>query len=220
NGSAMTGNLKGHIYQYDQYGAVILTGLTGIHDSLSPGHVALTDSNGYYVFNGLAAGDYNFTIAKAGYGTNLVQSLQLVGGGDIYRDVKIAQIPNFNVSAVTVTNNTTTGNIDFVGTVTSDTRGRSAILYLGKTGSVSAVPASFSNSYTGTIRAAATTFTVSVNPNDIHDLGIPTGSTVYCALYGAATTFASASSYQDYATGHTIYTAISATPATGSMVMP
>ncbi|MFI5148930.1 MAG: carboxypeptidase-like regulatory domain-containing protein [Bacteroidia bacterium] len=219
-GPSMTGNLKGHIYQYDQYGAVILPGLAGIHDSLNPSHIAITDSNGYYAFSGLSTGTYNFVVSKTGYGNNMVQGLQLVGGGDIYRDIKIAQIPNFNIASVTVTNNTTTGNIDFVGNVTADTRGRSAILYLGKTGGVTAAPATFANSYTANIRSAATTFTVSINPNDIHDLGIPTGSSVYCAFYGAATTFATASSYQDYATGHTVFTAISTVPATGSLVMP
>jgi hypothetical protein len=219
-GPALTGNLKGHIFQYDQYGGVIATGLAGIHDSINPTHVAMTDSTGYYAFLGLGTGDYNFTVSKAGYGTNMVQGLQLIGGGDIYRDIKIAKIPNFNVTAVTATSNTTTGNIDFVGTVTTDTRARSAILYLGNSSAVSAVPVTFSNSYTGTIKANVTTFTISVNVNDIHDLGINTGSTLYCALYGASTTFASASSYEDYATGHTVYTAISTTPAANSIVMP
>jgi hypothetical protein len=59
-----------------------------------------------------------------------------------------------------------------------------------------------------------------VNPNDIHDLGITTGSTLYFAMYGAATTFASASNYQDLATGRTVYNAISTTPSMNSIVVP
>jgi hypothetical protein len=220
SGPSLTGNLKGHIYQYDQYGALITTGLAGIHDSLNPGHVAITDTNGFYAFNGLSTGEYNFTISKAGYGTNMVQSLQLVGGGDLYRDVKIAQIPGFNMTGVTATFNSATNNFDFVGSVASDTRNRYALLFLGKTSGVSSVPATYSNVYSGLIKFGVTTFTISVNVNDIHDLGIVTGNTLYCSLYAANSTYASASSYQDYATGRTVFTALGTTPVAANVVMP
>jgi len=224
-GPSLSGGINGHIFLYDQYGATVLAGLAGTRDSIvGTNQVAVADSNGLYKFGGLNTGTYNFAVAKAGYGSELAQSVQLVGGGSaIYHDFKIAQIPNFSFSAVSAAINTTTnpGNIDITGTITADTRTRSAILYLGKTASVSSAPATYENYYTGNIKAGTTTtITFSINPNDIHDLGINTGSTLYFAVYGAATTFASASVYQDYSTGHNVFTCISPTAANNSFVMP
>jgi hypothetical protein len=219
-GPALTGNLKGHIFQYDQYGASVLTGLAGIRDSLSPSQVAVTDSTGLYKFTNLSTGDYNFTVAKAGYGTVMAQSVQLVGGGDLYRDLRIAQIPNFNITSATASVNGVTGNVDFVGNVSADTRTRSALLFVGKGVGASANPATYQGVYSANIKATGTTFTISVNPSDIHDLGIPMGGTIYFAMYGAATTWNSASTYQDQATGRNVYNAISTTPSTGNVVAP
>jgi hypothetical protein len=219
-GPSLTGNLKGHVFQSDQYGAPILTGLAGIRDSLSPTNVAITDSNGFYKFMNLTTGDYNCTVAKAGYGTVIAQTIQLVGGGDLYRDLRIAQIPSFNITGATASVNGTTGNVDFVGTVAADSRTRSALMFVGKTSSASSNPATYQGVYSSTIRATNTTFTISLNPSDIHDLGISTGSTLYFSMYGAATTFASASNYQDLATGRTVYNAISTTPSMNSVIVP
>jgi hypothetical protein len=219
-GPSLTGNLKGHIFQYDQYGGSVLTGLAGIRDSMNPTNIAVTDSNGFYKFSNLSTGDYNFSVSKAGYGTVMAQSVQLVGGGDLYRDLRIAQIPNFNVTGATGTLNAGTGNIDFVCTATADTRNRSILLFIGKTSSASSIPSTYSAVYSGTVRANMTTGTISVNPSDIHDLGINTGATIYFSMYGAATTWASASNYQDYATGRVVYNAISTTPTTGSLIAP
>jgi hypothetical protein len=221
-GPAMTGNLKGHIFMYDQYGATLLTGLAGTRDSMNgTSNVAICDSMGYYKFSNLSTGDYSFTVAKAGFGTVMAQSVQLAANGDVYRDLKIAQIPNFSVSAVTAALNGVTGAIDFTGTVTADARTRSAMLFIGKTSSTSSAPSTYSNYYGVNIKAGTTTtFTISVFPNDIHDLGVNTGSTLYFAAYGAATTWSTASNYQDYATGHNVFTALSPVPATNSFLMP
>ncbi len=220
-GPSLTGNLKGHIFQYDQYGSPILTGLAGIRDSLNPTNIAVTDTGGFYKFTGLTTGDYSFSVSKAGYGTVIAQELQIVGGGDIYHDLRIAQIPNFAVTTPTATLNGVTGNIDITANVgATDTKTREVLIFVGSSPSTSSNPATYLNVYAKTIAATKTSVINSLAPSDIHDLGINTGGTLYVSVYAATVTYNSASFYQDLATGKTVYTALGATPMTCSVIAP
>ena len=220
-GPLLTGNLKGHIFQYDQYGSPVLTGLAGIRDSLSPTNLATTDSTGLYKFSNLTTGDYTFSVSKAGYGTVLAQAVQIVGGGDLYRDMRIAQIPNFSVTAPTAVLNATTGNIDITANLAAtDTKTREVLVFVGSSPNTSANPATYLNVYPKTIAATKTSVITSLSPSDIHDLGINAGGTLYCSVYAATITYNSASFYQDLATGKTVYTAVGSAPMTCSVIAP
>jgi hypothetical protein len=220
-GPSLTGNLKGHVFQYDQYGSPILTGLAGIRDSLSPTNIAVTDTSGLYKFSNLTTGDYTFSVSKTGYGTVLAQAVQIVGGGDLYRDMRIAQIPNFAVLAPTAVLNTTTGNIDITANVAAmDTRTREVLIFVGSSAATSSNPATYLNVYPRTITATKTSGVVSLSPSDIHDLGINAGGTLYVSVSAATITFNSASFYQDLSTGKTVYTALGSGPMTCSVIAP
>ena len=217
-GPSLTGNLQGFVSLYDQYGSPILSGLSGIHDSIDgSSNVAITDSTGKYSFSNLSTGTYNFTIADAGFGSNKVQYLQLVGGGILNRDVHLSKIPGFNVTTLTAGFGPVTDTL--TATVTADTRARTFIVFVGSTSSTSAAPATYLDFYTKQVPANQTTFKILVQPSDLYNLGLTAGTTAYFAAYGAAANYNNSSTYEDLNTGRTVFNAISTTPATASAVV-
>jgi len=219
-GPSLTGNLKGHVYCYDQYGSTVLTDISGIKDSLNgTTKVVVTDTNGLYTFAGLTTGNYSFTITANGYGQSKVENIQFVGGGDTYHDVKLSQIPSFNV--LTLTDTIIGTNVIIKGTLPTDTKIRSVILFVGNVSNVSALPQYyldyFSKSTTATV---LNSFSITIPQSDFIDLGIASGNKAYFAAYGAAAGFNTSSEYEDLATGRTVFTAISSTPATANVAVP
>jgi hypothetical protein len=220
SGTMLTGNLKGHIFLYDQYGSPILTGLANIKDSMDgTTKFALTDSAGKYIFPGLITGNYNFTVIKSGYGMSKVQNMSFLGGGDINRDIKISQIPSFNATSATAT---ATADVSISINYISDTRSRTFLVFVGKTASVSSLPANYLDVYTITAKAGTITNTPAlvIPAGDLYNLGISSGSTAYFAIYGAASNYTASSTFEDLTTGRSVYNAVSTTPATANVVVP
>ena len=217
-GPSLTGTINGHIYLYDQYGNPMLTGLTGIHDSIDgTSHVALTDSTGMYMFSNLSTGIYNFSIMDPNFGTMKVQSQQFVGGGTLVRNVNLSQIPNFTVTSLTAVASST--NIVLTGTVVADTHVRTFIGFVGATSGTSSSPSTYLDYYTKNVPANATTFTITVDNTALYDLGLTSTTTAYFSVYGAAAGYNSTSTYEDMATGRTVFNAISANPAIANAVV-
>jgi hypothetical protein len=218
-GPLLTGNLKGHVFCFDQYGSTVLTNLTAIKDSLNgTTTIVHADTNGLYTFAGLTTGNYSFTISASGYGKSMVQNLQFLGGGDTYRDVKISQIPTYNV--LTLTDSVAGTNVIVKGTLPADSKIRTVVVFVAGVSNVSSLPQYYLDYYTKNTTANGTTFSITIHQSDLNDLGIATGTTAYFAAYGAAVNFSTSSAYEDLVTGRTVFTAISSTPAFASAIVP
>jgi hypothetical protein len=219
-GPLLTGNLKGHISCSDQYGNTVLINLAGMKDSLNgTSKVALTDSTGFYTFAGLTTGNYSFTITASGYGMTKVQNFQFVGGGDTYHDVKISQIPDFNV--LTCTDSIAGTNVIVKGTLPADPKVRTVVVFVAGVSNVSSLPQYYLDYFSkNTTLVNPNNFAISIPQSDFINLGIASGSTAYFAVYGAAVNFSSSSAYEDMSTGRIVFTALSSTPAYTSIVVP
>ena len=218
-GPLLTGNLKGHVFCFDQYGSTVLTNLSGIKDSINgTTNVVHADSTGLYTFANLTTGNYTYTVTANGYGMNKVQNLQFVGGGDTYHDVKISQIPTFNV--LTLTDSVAGTNVIVKGTLAADTKIRTVVVFIAGVSNVSCLPQYYLDYVSKNTTATGTTFSITIHQSDFNNLGLASGSTAYFAAYGAAVNFASSSEYEDMATGRTVFNAISSTPVIASVVVP
>jgi hypothetical protein len=80
----LKGTLKGRINTLNEFGAQIIDNnniiiqLEGSEPLLS----TVTDDTGKYEINDIPAGTYNLVISKDGYGSNIRQGFQIVGGNE------------------------------------------------------------------------------------------------------------------------------------------
>lgn len=223
-GPLLTGNLKGYISHYDLSGVKMLSGLGGDTikiDGIS--NMAVTDVNGMYVFNGLTTGNYNLSINRAGFGNNKIQNISFTGGSnDLYRNANISKTPTTNVTMVTAITSTilTVNNITISGTITPQPFAQTVIIFVGNPGATSTSASSGNNIsyYTQNISANNTTFVKNIPTYEFYDVNYSSGNTAYFGVYmiGANT---GASSYIDFTNNHNVFTAVSATPATASVVL-
>jgi hypothetical protein len=226
-GPVLSGNLFGYVKTFDQYGSPIVTGLSGIKVNLTGGSLNIsvtTDTAGKYTFDSLTTGYYNIAYSDSLFGSNLVSNAQFLGGGTIARaNVNISKIPNFNVTSLAYTDtvlNLTDSVIQISGTISAaNPLATSVILYVGSSAGTSSVPSSYLSFYTRNLVATATTFKITVPLSDLYDLGFAAGGTVYFSCYGIASNFSNSSSYEDFNTGKTVFTAISPVPVTGSHII-
>ena len=218
-GPALTGNIKGYISTWDEFGGRILTNQAGDTVSIDgTTRKAITDSTGFYTLAGVSSGIYSISITKPGFGMNKVQNLQFVGGGDTYSNVKIAQPSTSNIAVLSDSTGALTGNITVYGTVTSSFQTRTFIIYVGNTASVSSSTANYLILYTKNVNPGATKISFVIPKTDLYDAGFGVGSTAYFAAYGLGSTTASA--YLDFTNGRTVYTTVSSTPATANVIVP
>jgi hypothetical protein len=218
------GNLFGFVTLYDQYGGKINSGLNNTTVNLYPSgggsSTAQTDSTGRYTFNNILQGQYTVNFTNPGYGSIVNSALGFLGEGNIDHDIKLSAIPNFTDSTL-ATPIDTGGYVVLNGTFSgTDIRKRTYVVFVGGTSAVSSAPVNYLTYYTGTANNNLTTFTVKIPVTDLNDLGFASGSTVYFAGYGAATSFASQSEVEDFTTGRLIFNAISPNPSTISFTLP
>jgi hypothetical protein len=222
--TVLSGNLYGFVTLTDQYGAKILSGVNATTVTLTSVSnqtlTATTDSTGKYAFNNIAQGQYILNYSHPGYGSISNAPLGFLGGGNIDHDVKLSAIPNFYDSVIS-TPVDTLNNIVLNGTFSgTDTHRRTYVVFVGSSPAVSSAPANYLTYYTGTANNNLTTFTQKITVSDLNDLGFNSGSSVYFAVYGASTDFASASEVEDYTTGRLNFAAVSSNPTTTSIVLP
>jgi hypothetical protein len=221
-GPSLTGNLSGHISCYDQYGVPVLINLSkiGMTDSLNATHVIHPDSTGAYTFAGLTTGNYTFYIHANGYGSTEVENLQFVGGGTTIHDVKISQIPNFNILTFydSIAPATDTA-IYLKGTIPSDVQSRTVVVFVGNS-NVSSLPQNYLSYFYYNTSTTGTTFSIKIPQTTLNNLGFTSGSTVYFIAYGAASNFTSSSEYEDLATGRTVFTALGTPSSVVSVPVP
>ncbi len=222
-GPVLTGNLKGYITHYDVSGVKMLTNLSGDTVKIDgTSNIAVTDANGMYVFNGLTTGNYNLTINKSSFGSTKVQSIPFAGGGDLYRNANLSRIPTTNVTSATAITATilSINNITVSGTITPQPFVQTVIIFVGNPGSTSVSGNSGSNitAYTQNVTPNATTFSKNIPTYEFYDLGYASGNVANFAAYMVGSN-TNASTYVDITNNRTVYTAISAAPATASVML-
>jgi hypothetical protein len=221
-GPAMVGSISGHIDIYDQYGSQILNTKTAhavLYSSSYPSHGSAidsvyADSAGAYSFNNISTGFYTIAYRDSNtYGQQLHQNVEFIGGGTLNLDGKISQIPNFNVTVINADSvNHATMNVVMNCSVVSDIKQRTLLIFASNSAATSANPATYLVVASQNVKANVTSVVINIPLNNLYNAGMLSGSTVYFAIYGAASNFGSASSYEDFNTGRTIYTAITPTP--------
>jgi hypothetical protein len=222
--TVLAGNLYGFVTLTDQYGAKVLSGVNATTATLTSASnqtsTASTDSTGKYVFNNVTQGQYLLNYSHPGYGSITNAPLGFLGGGNIDHDVKLSAIPNFYVASLSSPSDTLS-NIVLNGTFSgTDTHKRTYVVFVGSSPAVSSSPANYLAYYTGVANNNLTTFTQKIAVSDLNDLGFNSGSSVYFAVYGASTDFATASVVEDYTTGRLNFNAVSSNPVTTSIVLP
>ncbi len=226
-GPIATGNLFGYVKKWDQYGSAITTDLSGVSVNLTGGSFNLnttTDSTGKYSFDNITTGYYTLKYTDSLFGFNQVNYNLFLGGATVPRaNVNMSKIPNFYMTALAFTDTLITNDSSIVVTCTlnaSDNNQRAGILYVGTSAGVSSNPATYLNYYTKNITALSTTFKVVIPLSDLYNLGFTPGQTVYFAGYGISLGFNTNSSYEDFVTGRSVFTAISTTAVTSSHIIP
>ena len=223
SGPSLSGNLSGFIWLYDQYGTRLYTDLDSAKVSIDNStRVSYTDLNGKYMFSGLNTGNYNITIGDTLYGSDKIQDLQFVGGGDVSRDVKLSEKPTFNMTSC-IAVDTVVNTVNYVkvrGNIIADVRNRMMVVFANGVSTVDATPANYILTYSKQIPGNATNFSILIPATDLYGAGMVSTSTVYFAAYSAAINFNTTSTYQDFTTGRSIYNAIGATPINFNVMVP
>ncbi|HTA60944.1 MAG TPA: carboxypeptidase-like regulatory domain-containing protein [Bacteroidia bacterium] len=233
-GPNLTGNLQGVVSLYDVSGAKMLSTTLQAGDSLvltnnSTGAVlkTVTNANGDYLFSNISTGTYSITVSKPSNGTMafgnvITQGIQFSGGGNADRNFALSVVPTTSVNFIASTDTSFTSNgagnvaqnyVKVRGGVPVSAGGTTVILFASIPGAstVSSAVGNYSAAYTTTIAAGVNKFTINIPTANLYDLGFTTGNTVNFAAYilGGNT---AASSYVDWTTGETVYTALSSTP--------
>ncbi len=231
-GPTLTGNIQGLVSLYDVSGVKILSPT----DSLSGDSVILTNvgsgavmktvtgSNGMYTFTNVSTGTYSMVVNRQGYGRVLVYGSQFVGGGTIDKNFALSKIPTTNILAAVAKDTTfavvgagnvpekyirVRGSVPVSGAVTT------VIIYVSQAAAtfVDSIPPNFSTYYTTTVSPGVSKFNFYIPTNNFYDLGFPSGgiSHAYFAAYILAGN-TNASTYTDWSTQQTVFTALSSTP--------
>ncbi len=222
-GPLSSGNLYGYIKKFDQYNNQIYIGLSGVKINLtgnSVNLVATSDSTGKYAFDSLLTGNYQLSYSDSLFGGNQVSNQQFLGGGNSWvKNINLSAIPNYYVTSMTLQNLSDT--VLVTGTMNAASPNiTDVILYIGSSSATSSAPSTYQLYYTKAIAANATTFKINILHTDMVNAGFASGSTIYMACYGISPGFATNSSYEDFATGRTVFTALSALVDTASHVLP
>lgn len=218
-GPSLSGDLLGFVQLFDQYGAHVLVDLDSANVSIDgTSMTSWSDSLGKYTVSGLHTGTYDVTCTKSGYGTMKVNSLQFVGGGDLQRDLRMAAIPTFMLDSISV--NSAPGGLVVNGFAPVETQPRTVLVFVGTGAGTSADPATYLTFYNKNIAVNQNNFNIQIPASDFAAMGLSSGSTVYFAAYAATPNFQNTSSYEDPATGRTVFTAIGASAYTASALVP
>ena len=216
-GPSFVGAIQGHVSLFDQYGSRVLTGLKNVQLVLS-GHSVPVDSNGHYILGSLATGAYTISASNAGYGSTYTNNFQFLAD-TLNRDIKLSAIPNFSPTAFSAYPVAAGGSDSLVLTFPTDSRARNCIVFLNSSSTVGSTPSKYLLAYNKAIAANSTKPTTIIIPaQDLANVGIATGATVYAIAYGYVVSDGSA--YEDIATGKIVYTAVSSASLTTTFTAP
>jgi hypothetical protein len=224
NGSAgpnLSGSLEGVVSLYDVSGSKVVstTALAGdtivlTNNSNGTAWKTATSTTGSYTFANITTGTYSMTVTKPGYGSVIAQGIQFAGGGNADRNFALGAIPTTGVSSVVAVDTTyaSTGvnYIKIRGGVTATSGGSTVIVFvsLPYLSYGSTTVGNFSASYTVAVAPGTSAYKILIPTADMYNYGFASGNSAYfatCILGGTTST----SSYADWATGQTVYTALS-----------
>ena len=213
-GPSYTGTLSGHVDLYDQYGSQILNSKSTRVILYNSNNMQIdsmnADSTGKYAFNSIRTGIYTLAFRDSGYGQELHQDFQFLGGGVLNIDGKISKIPNFNITSITSDSiNHTTGNVVLSCSINTDSKTRALLIFAAGNSLVSSSPVNYLTFISQNVKANVTSVVINFPLNNLYNAGLNSGSTVYFAIYGAASNYSSSSTYEDLNTGRTIINAVS-----------
>lgn len=231
-GPTLTGNIQGLISLYDVSGVKILpptdtlSGDSIILTNVSSGAVikTITGGNGTYTFTNVSTGTYSMVVNRQGYGRVLAYGSQFVGGGTIDKNFALSKIPTTNIITAVAKDTTFAvvgaGNVPekYVrvrGSVPVSGSTTTVIIYVSQAANsfVDITPGNYSTYYTTTISPGVSKFNFYIPTSNLYDLGFPSGnvSNVYFAAYILSGN-TNASTYTDWNTQQTVFTALSSTP--------
>ena len=205
--SVYKGIVDGHVIVYDQYGSKKTSGLDGVQVTLKGVSTVVTDASGYFVFNNVSTGDYTITASGAGLGGTTVYNVPFLKDS-IYTDVKMSQIPAFNLSTFTAYHNTGSQYDSLVMTFPGDARVRNCIVFVNKTSNAGNMPGDYLLTYVKALPANtwSTTVVLRIPVADLNSLNLYFGDKVY---YGAASYVVNdASLYEDHSSTQNVYSAV------------
>ncbi|HXP49258.1 MAG TPA: carboxypeptidase-like regulatory domain-containing protein, partial [Bacteroidia bacterium] len=176
-GPSLSGVLSGHVDLYDQYGSQILNSKTAKVILYNSGNVIIAsmnaDSTGKYSFSNISTGIYTLAFTDSGYGQQLHQNFQFLGGGDLNVDGKISQNPNFNITAVTVDSiNHATGNVVLNCSIVTNTKVRTLLIFASGSSSVSSDPANYLTVTSQSVKANATSTVINIPLSNLYNAGL------------------------------------------------
>ena len=207
-GPSFTGAISGHISLYDTYGAKQLDGFNTVQLTLKGGATASADANGYYVFSKVTTGTYSISATATGFGATVVNNVNFLSD-TAYQDIKMSQLPNFDITSFISTYNTGSSNDSLIMTFPTDTKARNLIIFVNNKLPVNNLPENYQLAYVKPIPVSGwstSSLTVRVPSSDLNGVNIFYGQKVYYAVYSYVVNDASV--YTDEATGKSVYTAV------------
>lgn len=219
-GPSYTGTISGHVMLFDQYGSRVTNNLSAAQVAINGNYMTATksaDTSGYYVFDSTKTGTYSLSAQIAGYGSANISSFQFLSG-NLNRDIKMSAIPDFAPNAFSVLTTVSGTGDSLVLAFTPDTRIRNCIVLLNKTAVVTGNPSDYLLAYTKAIPANVLRAVIVIPKQDLTDVGLTSGSTIYLAAFGYPVNDASA--YEDVTTGKIFYDALSTAPLTATAIVP
>lgn len=218
------GTITGNVIMTNQYGAAVTNDYTNGYIVLkNSSNNATVDSviasaTGAYTIGNVANGTYNMECIYAGYGMNLHQNLEF-DGGTLQVDNKISAVPTFTVSSASDTIRHRTATNYLYGTITADPNGgRTLLVFIGNSPSVSSTPGTYNFTTNVVIPADSSDFTITTPLTTFYSNGFTHGNSAYFAIYGASDNY-TYGDYTNFTFGQTEYTAISAAPYNSNVVV-
>jgi hypothetical protein len=224
NGTGLYGNITGNVIITNQFGIAVTNDYTAgyikLVNSTSNAKVdsVVANSSGVYSIDSIPSGTYNMICVYPGYGMSETLNIVMTGGTRPY-DIKLAAIPDFNVSTAldSIWNGVIkrdSGYVYIAGTITAnDTSARTILVFVGNSSSVSSAPGAYNFVANLTIPPNASTYALTISLNTFYINGLEPNSTAYFAIYGAANNYAYGD-YTNYTYGQIVYTAISSSAVT------
>ena len=192
-----TGDLKGKVYQYDQYGNAYVTGLNTTTVTIdSIGKTTVTDAEGRYSFTGISSGIYTILFKKPGSGVIKLKGVNYTFIDTSTYNAEIADIPSFLITTAYLKDTswftTPLPGIYYNANISPANTKAKFVAIIGKSANISlADPTSYIKFSTAT-GFGTTDYARFISYNFLStSYGFPKDSIIYVKLYPVASTGAS-----------------------------
>ena len=194
------------------YGSQVTTGLNKAYLYLDGSTTADTvlSTGGYsfttYLGIQMVSGNYAITATDSGYGATIKNNIQLETGA-LNVDIKLSAIPNSFITGFSAHHPTGAAYDSLAFTFIADTRLRYCILFANNSPYIGGQPGYYLYSKVLSISPTAPFVNLNVPKQDLTNVGMISGQTVYYAVYSYVV--GDASVYEDFNSGQNVYNAVS-----------